>query len=194
MRRTICYILFFSLSYTGFSQNIDLKVLKSLNKKEMRIWDEVMWGFSASIFPVMPLTVTGIFANGYSTNNRLVIRNGYKAAFTIGFASLTSTAIKFSVNRKRPKARYPEDIIERDRAGRFSFPSGHTTSAFATATALTLTYPQWYVAVPAYAYAGIVGYSRMRLGMHFPSDVLGGIFIGVGTGFLVWKLDEVFSR
>jgi len=160
----------------------------------MPLWDNTMWGFSASVFPAMPLAVTGILLNGYASNDKLVIRNGYKAALTIGFAALTSSALKYTVNRKRPKEKYPEDIVERDRAGRFSFPSGHTTSAFATATALSLTYPHWYVAVPAYAYAGIVCYSRMRLGMHFPSDVLGGIVIGVGSGFLVWKLDEALNK
>jgi membrane-associated phospholipid phosphatase len=193
MKKIILCLFVFSY-YAGLSQSIDLKILKSLNKNEKPLWDNAMWGVSVSIWPAMPLSVATIWLDGYTKNDKVLMRNAYKSAVSIGLASLTSTAVKFSVNRKRPKAKYPDDIIERDRAGRYSFPSGHTTSAFAMATALTLSYQKWYVAVPAYAYACMVGYSRMRLGMHFPSDVLGGMVIGIGTSLLVFKLDEVINR
>ncbi|MEI8136921.1 MAG: phosphatase PAP2 family protein, partial [Bacteroidota bacterium] len=48
--------------------------------------------------------------------------------------------------------------------------------------------------VPAYAYAGFVGYSRIRLGMHYGSDVLGGMIIGIGSGLLTWKLDKELNK
>jgi len=63
-------------------------------------------------------------------------------------------------------------------------PSGHTSTAFATATALTLQYPKWYVIAPSYVYAGLVGYSRMHPGVHHPSDVLAGALIGAGCAYL----------
>src|SRR5690606_16926546 len=94
--------------------------------------------------------------------------------------------------RPRPFVKYPIDIIKRDHAGKYSFPSGHTSSAFATATILSLSYKKWYVTGPSFLYAGLVGYSRMRLGVHYPTDVLGGLIIGVGAGLLTWKLDQVF--
>jgi membrane-associated phospholipid phosphatase len=52
-----------------------------------------------------------------------------------------------------------------------SFPSQHTSFAFATATALSLQYRKWWVVVPAYTWAAMVGYSRLYLGQHYPSDV-----------------------
>jgi membrane-associated phospholipid phosphatase len=98
--------------------------------------------------------------------------------------------LKVIVKRDRPFVTYPNDIIQRTKVSSFSFPSGHTTSAFATATALSLSTKKWQVIVPSYLYAGFVGYSRMRLGVHYPSDVLAGALIGTATGFLVWKIDK----
>ena len=48
------------------------------------------------------------------------------------------------------------------------------------------------MAVPAYLWASGVAYSRMYLGVHYPSDLLGGIVIGIGTSFLTWKIDQLF--
>jgi membrane-associated phospholipid phosphatase len=53
---------------------------------------------------------------------------------------------------------------------------------------LSLNYPKWYVVVPSYAWASLVGYSRMAIGMHYPSDVLIGALVGSASSFLVYKL------
>jgi membrane-associated phospholipid phosphatase len=73
-----------------------------------------------------------------------------------------------------------------------SFPSGHTSIAFATATALSLKYPKWYVIAPASIWACSVGYSRMNLGVHYPSDVFAGAVLGAGSAFLTYKINEWF--
>lgn len=174
--------------------NLDYRLLKSINTGEMPCWDKTMKGVSFSVYPIMPLSVVGIWSNGYYTKNEAMMRNGYKSALTIGFALATTTGLKYAVNRTRPFAQYPNDIIQRDHVGPYSFPSGHTTAAFATATAISLSYKKWYVTLPSYTYAGLVGYSRMRLGVHYPSDVLGGAIIGIGAGLLTWKLDKLLNK
>ncbi|MGYP000960524023 len=160
----------------------------------MPIWDKTMKGVSFSIYGVMPATVIGIWSHGYFAKDKVMMRNSYKSFATIGFALGLSTGLKYLANRRRPFAQYPNDIIQKDKVGPFSFPSGHTTSAFATATALSLSYKKWYVTAPSFLYAGFVGYSRMRLGVHYPTDVLGGILIGIGSGLLTWKLDQVINN
>ncbi len=59
-----------------------------------------------------------------------------------------------------------------------SFPSGHTQTAFGTATYLTLLYPS--LGVPIMGSAMLVGISRIYLGVHFPLDVLVGALFGIG--------------
>ncbi|MDT3404682.1 phosphatase PAP2 family protein [Mucilaginibacter terrae] len=66
-------------------------------------------------------------------------------------------------------------------AGDYSFPSGHSSSAFSTATSLSMAYPKWYVIAPSALWAGSVAYSRMYLGLHYPSDVAVGSLMGAGT-------------
>jgi undecaprenyl-diphosphatase len=50
---------------------------------------------------------------------------------------------------------------------------------------LSRSYPKWYIAAPAYLWAGSVGYSRMYLGVHYPSDVFGGAVLGTTTSLLL---------
>jgi undecaprenyl-diphosphatase len=188
----ILVILCFTKNLT--SQSIDLKILKSVNQNEMPCWDKTMRGTSFSIYPIMPTTVIGIWSQGYFTNNKVMMRNAYKSAISIAIAITSTSALKFAINRTRPYNKYPNDIIKRDNAGPYSFPSGHTTAAFATATAMSLSYNKWYITIPSFAYAGFVGYSRMRLGMHYGTDVFGGIIIGVGSGLITWKIDKLLNK
>ena len=194
MGRKILIIIFLFLLKDFSSQNLDFKILKALNQTEMPCWDKTMKGVSFSVYPVMPASIIGIWSHGYFTKDKAMMRNGYKSAIAIGFALSVSTGLKYLVNRTRPFKEYPNDIIQRDNVGLASFPSGHSTAAFATATALSLSYKKWYVTVPSYLYAGFVGYSRMRLGVHYPSDVLAGALTGIGSGFLVWKIDKMISK
>jgi membrane-associated phospholipid phosphatase len=177
-----------------FSQLTDYHILSTLNAGNKPGWDKGMRLLSETVSPFIPISVASILVHGYTTHNKDVIRSGYKSALSISMAMSISTILKYSIRRQRAYDRYPGDIIQRDTPGTFSFPSGHTTGAFAVATSLTLTYRKWYVAVPAYLYAGMVGYSRMRLGVHYPTDVLGGMALGIGTGLLTWELDRAYLK
>jgi undecaprenyl-diphosphatase len=65
----------------------------------------------------------------------------------------------------------------------FSFPSGHTLHAVAFALLLSSFYPA--LAPLLWGYAGLVGVSRIVLGLHYPSDVIVGALLGAGTATLV---------
>ena len=192
--RKIRVILLLFLFTINLSSQTEVNFLRSLNKNNMPCWDKTMKSVSLSTYPVTFAVPIGILAHGYLKKDKVLIRNGYKSAITIVLAVGVSTALKKIIDRERPFNKYPNEIIKRDNVGSSSFPSGHTTAAFASATSLSLTYKKWYVTIPAYAYACMVGYSRMRLGVHYPSDVLGGMILGIGSGLLTWQIDKMIQR
>lgn len=176
------------------SQTLDYRILKSINQGEYPKWDKAMEITSTSVYPALVITPGSLLLSGYVNNDKPMMRNGVKTCAAIGLNIALTTGLKYAVNRKRPYIQYPNDIIQRTESGKYSFPSGHTSNAFAAATAVTLATKKWYVAVPAYVYACGVGYSRMRLGVHFPTDVLGGMAIGIGSSLLIWQVDKWLQK
>lgn len=71
------------------------------------------------------------------------------------------------------------------------FPSGHTTNAFTVATVLWSRYAAWRI--PFVVLAISTGVSMIILGLHFPSDVLGGVFLGIFSGTFVLGLAKLRS-
>jgi len=189
-------ILILFIAHQGFSQsqNLDFSMLRAINKNEHPNWDKTMKITSNSVYPAMAVAPGSLFLSGYINDDKIMMRNGIKTGVAIGFNMLLTSGLKYAINRPRPYVQYPDDIVKRTHSGKYSFPSGHTSTAFATATALTLSTKKWYVALPSYAYACAVGYSRMRLGVHFPSDVLGGMVIGIGSSLLVFQIDKWMQK
>ena len=72
------------------------------------------------------------------------------------------------------------------------FPSGHTTNAFTVATVIWSRYPVWRIPFTLLAVA--TGVSMIILGLHFPSDVIGGAFLGVFCGAFVLGLAKLRSN
>lgn len=194
MRKIYTFILLLAFGSSSFSQSLDFTMLRTINKNDHPDWDKTMRITSTSIYPVMVAAPATLLLSGYMNEDKVMMRNGVKTIAAIGLTVLLTTGLKYSFKRERPFQQYPNDIVKRDDVGGFSFPSGHTSVSFATATALTLSTKKWYVAVPAYLYACFVGYSRMRLGVHFPSDVLGGVVVGIGSSLLVWQVDKWLKK
>jgi membrane-associated phospholipid phosphatase len=121
-----------------------------------------------------------LLVGGIAGNNQQMRQNALYVGSSTALSYGLTYLIKIIVKRPRPFIKNI-NIIPVYRAANYSFPSGHTSSTFATATALSIAYPKWYVIAPAYFWAGSIAYSRMYLGVHYPTDVAGGIFVGGGS-------------
>lgn len=82
--------------------------------------------------------------------------------------------------RPRPCDIRPEMLTLVARPNGWSFPSGHTASAFSAAFALWLQNHK--LGVPALVLAAFIGFTRLYLYVHFPTDVLGGVLLGLALG------------
>ncbi len=111
---------------------------------------------------------------------------GRRAGVATAVASLAATYVV--QQRVKPLFRRVRPFVNREarvvgiRPADHSFPSGHTASSFAAATALAFFYPS--AAPVAYTVATGVAASRVHLGVHFPSDAAVGGVIGIGIGTL----------
>lgn len=76
------------------------------------------------------------------------------------------------------------------REGGGSFPSGHAVFSFAIAAVVGRYYPKTGIAF--YAAAVLISISRVVAGVHWPSDILGGAVIGIGTGFIAYAITKRF--
>ena len=108
----------------------------------------------------------------------------------IGISALVISALKPVFNRERPFYVHP-GIEKLSTGGGPSFPSGHTVESFAIAMAFAVLFRQKKITIPLFLWALFVAYTRIALGVHYPSDVLGGIVIGMLTG---WGISRALFR
>ena len=107
------------------------------------------------------------------------------ALVTLVISHLMVQLVKRTVGRGRPSLSCALSAAIRE-PDRFSFPSGHATASLTVALSYALVFP--LLAGPLVLLALLVGFSRVRLGVHYPSDVLAGQFIAIATALGVYGL------
>lgn len=178
-------VAIFTFAYYSVNpQNIDIDILKNINQNRIMNSDPAFRFITNSAIPISVATPIIITATGYLSKDSLTLQKGLLVAGSFLISTAISTAMKYTFNRPRPFETYPDEITKLSSGGSPSFPSGHTSAAFSTATSLSLAYPKWYIITPAFIWAGAVGYSRMDLGVHYPSDILMGAIVGAGSAVL----------
>ena len=176
------------------AQNMDVDILKSINASGefSGYWKTT----TNSIFKVSAAVPLGVMIAGGLSGDKDLMKKGLRIGETVVVNALVTELLKRTAVRDRPSATW-DGVIKAYKPGndRKSLPSGHTSAAFSLATATSLEFKKWYVTVPAFAYATSIGYSRMYLGAHYPSDVLAGAAVGTGTALLMhWANKKLFHR
>lgn len=118
------------------------------------------------------------------------------AALLIG-ALITNVSLKNIVARIRPYEQFPDIVLLLERQTDFSFPSGHSCSSFAAAAALYWSAGDEKlrrIGIASLVLASLIAWSRLYVGVHFPTDVAAGILIGLFCGWIVKVVCEKYRQ
>lgn len=120
-----------------------------------------------------------------------------KAGLTMGLALIFclligNMTLKPLIARPRPYSYFPEMTLLIAPLSDFSFPSGHTFASFASATALYLHHKR--LGIAAYILAAIIAFTRLYLYVHFPSDVLAGLLLGIVSGWVAYHITTAIQH
>jgi membrane-associated phospholipid phosphatase len=175
------------------AQNFDVNTLKKLNRDRNQHLDGTMHFISNSEYVVGIVSPVSVCLAAWGRKDFSLLEKGVNMSLAIVLNSAATYVVKRVVDRPRPGVTYSFlQPLESER--HFSFPSGHSSNAFCTATALSLNFKKWYVIVPSYAWATTVAYSRMHLGMHYPSDVFAGALLGAGSAYVTYKANKWLKK
>ncbi|MDP4221475.1 MAG: phosphatase PAP2 family protein [Bacteroidota bacterium] len=174
-------------------ESFDISLLKIINLGRITGLDGLFIFITNSGPIIAGLIPLAFIATGLYRRKKEFWVTGLQIASPYLLAVITSNLLKIIIARPRPATLYPF-IQKLSAGGSGSFPSGHTSDAFSVAMALSLLFPKRWVVIPLFCWAFLVGYSRMDLGVHYPTDVLGGAMIGLLSALLCYRFFRYRER
>lgn len=183
-QKTIATIILLFATTILSAQNWDINTVHQINS-----WDgKFIRNYNKIISKTTPYIAVGVpvamAVAAWVEDDRALLKDAVYVGTSVAGAFVVTYGMKYLVDRQRPYERYPHRVHPYSYENSPSFPSGHTSAAFALATSLSIKYPKWYVIAPSALWACSVGISRMNEGVHYPSDVLAGAAIGAGCAVL----------
>lgn len=131
------------------------------------------------------IAAIGLYVYGKFFDKKIM---GIGKTLAIGFAAsgIAVQALKHLLGRARPRLGETTVFIGPTLDINYdSFPSGHTTTAFCLAYLLARTFPKYTLLF--YGFAVLTAFDRLMGLSHFPSDIIGGAVLGIGTGVLIYR-------
>jgi undecaprenyl-diphosphatase len=167
-------------------QQIDNSIFFFLNALHNQFFDTFFWyATDGSIY--LPLYLIGIWL-AYKQFGKKIWILAVFVIITVLFTDQSCNILKNTVCRLRP-THNPDimslvHIVNDYRGGQYGFPSAHACNTFGMAIFLysVLRPKRWGVTVVLFAWAAVMSYSRIYLGVHYPSDILCGATLGACIG------------
>jgi len=184
-------------AFLDFLQKIDTDVLLLINGAHTPVMDNVMWIISGRLtwIPLYVLFAIMIFRD-YRKGSWVIY---IFAVLAIMLSDQSSNLIKDFVMRLRPShvisgLHFYNQGGENYMGGLYGFPSNHAANAASFAFYMMLLFRNKFIYFFLSVYVLLICYSRVYLGVHYPSDVLGGIVVGIVTGSVAHKVCMLLQR
>ena len=184
------------MSFLDKIEALDQSILLWVNQHHSLFFDDVMWSISSKWFgiPFYALVVYLLFKK-FGTKNTVIALAVIGAS--IGLSDLISTELfKNLIQRYRPthhlELKDHLHIVNDYRGGMYGFVSSHAANMFAFAIASLLFLKTKWVSVLLFTFAGLVAYSRVYLGVHYPLDVLVGGDLGASIGLILYYFSNKY--
>jgi membrane-associated phospholipid phosphatase len=170
--------------------NIDVRLFRSINNNRTPFLNSSLTVTDKSVLPAALILPVSMFVYGRAKDKPYEENTGVLLTFSEAVNFALVFGIKNIAKRPRPFETLSnvnhKNVSFKDK---YSFPSGHTSTAFTMATTFALRYPKYpQVYVPMFLWGLAVGYGRVYWGMHYPSDILGGAVLGSLTAVSIYSL------
>lgn len=172
-----------------------------MNEFEIKILDFIHNTFSCKFLDMFFIGITSLSDKGIFWIILAVVlfcfKKTRKTGVCLGAALILgevfgNIVLKNVVARPRPYTVNPDANVIIRKLTSFSFPSGHSRCAMESAIAIFANDKKWGVA--AIVVAILTAFSRMYLYMHYPTDVLGGLVLGIADGILaVFIVNKIYG-
>lgn len=191
------FIIKFLASFHTFLSHCrqwDIELLKRINLGRCVPLDKAFMVLTDLTSPIaygLPLI---LLMAGWAGKNIALKCRGLYILLSVALAGGITDLLKCIIARPRPFQTFPF-IQKLTAGGSWSFPSGHACDAFALAVSMSMVFSNTFIRTAVFIWALLVGYSRIDLGVHYPSDVLAGGLIGAATAIIGYhRAKKLFKK
>jgi undecaprenyl-diphosphatase len=177
----------------------DTQLFLFLNSKHLPLVDVMMFNIS-KVWVFFPLFFYWIFLLYQKFGLKKIATIILFIAVLVAITDQTTNRIKHGVKRYRPTHNLvigsQVHTVNEYRGGQYGFFSGHSSNTFAVAMFLFLIFSNKSILFRAvfFIWAAIVAYSRIYLGVHYPSDIFVGMFVGIFLGYIVFLFTKKYFK
>jgi len=163
--------------------SLDLQVLEWLHGGRLDMLDDLLLFLTDTAYALGALVPVCLYLAGYIEKNKVWKIRAVQYIFAMALNVLIVGTLKYSVDRPRPFLDNAT-VTQLAEASSPSFPSGHTAFAFTAAVALALMFRSNLFRAVLLGWALLIAYSRLALGVHYPSDVAASVLLGTLAALL----------